>query len=247
MSKYFIFITYGVYTEWCKCRLELNVLIKGMPCQTPFAPPGIGTIPPQDSNTLRASSFKLYIGGGRIKIFGWMVRTVLMKQLHKSISDCVLLTVLCVPVSPLQKFACLRDISRCRQVDTERAALIAHSVIHISSELASNSYCHRCTTAPLCFRTFNKLHCGIAWLLLPSEVQKGFVPLCSSIVVMYSWSTCFEQTDALTNSSTSPSEDAQELNDSNLPIPYPLANIWPSPYPIACDKTSDNETALLST
>jgi len=85
-----------------------------------------------------------------------------MKQLHKSISDSVLLNVLCAPVFPLQKFACLRGISRCRYVDTERAALIVHSVIHISSELATNSHCHRCTPAPLCFRTFNRLHCGIA-------------------------------------------------------------------------------------
>jgi len=158
----FIFIAYGICTEWCKIHLKLDVSITVRPRETTFATPCISNILPQDSNSVPASSFKLYIVAGRIKMLGWMVRRALMKQLHKSISDCVLLTVLCAPVSPLQKFACLRDISRCRYVDTQRAALIAHSVIHISSELASNSYCHRCTTAPLCFRTCTKLHCGIA-------------------------------------------------------------------------------------
>ena len=122
-------------TEWCKIRLNLDVLITVRPRRTTFATPCIRTVLPQDSNSLPASSFKLYIGAGRIKMLGWMVRRALMKQLHKSISDSVLLTVLCAPVSPLQKFACLRDIIRCRCVDTERATLIAHSVIHISSEL----------------------------------------------------------------------------------------------------------------
>jgi len=98
--------------------MGFNSAFKGLtavrPWRTTYAPPCIGTILPQDSNSLTASSFKLYTGAGGIKMLGWMVSSALMKQLHKSISDCVLLTVLCAPVSPLQKFACLRDISLCR-------------------------------------------------------------------------------------------------------------------------------------
>ena len=150
-----------------------------------------------------------------------------MKQLDKPISDSVLLTVLCGSV-------CVCACPHLRSLPAWGISVAVAIQLFTSSELASNSYCHHRSTAPLSSCTFNELHCGINWRLCPP------VYLALSVAVMYyrtaALTNVLELFSRLRRTTTLWRHPSKSLPTRNLR----------SSYLIPSDKTSEDETASLN-